>query len=54
MRASPEVFTLYGADVTLVGEFPRGVQVGCEENLERLIGQTVELLAEGGNPRAPG
>ena len=49
----PEVFRLYGDGVTLVGEFPRGVHVGYEENLERLIGQTVALHAEGGNPQAP-
>jgi hypothetical protein len=50
---APEVFKLYGDGVTLVGEFPPGVHVGYEENLERLIGQTVELLAEGGDPQAP-
>jgi hypothetical protein len=52
-ESEPEVFTLRGDDVTLVGEFPRGVHVGYEENLERLIGQTVTLLTKGGNPREP-
>jgi len=52
-ESQPEVFTLYGDDVMLVGEFPRGVRVGYEENLERLIGQTVKLLGEERDPRAP-
>ena len=52
-ESQPEVFTLYGDDVMLVGEFPRGVHVGYEENLERLIGQTVKLLGEERDPRAP-
>ena len=49
----PEVFTLYGDDVRLVGEFPRGVHVGYEEDLERLIGQTVKLFGEERDSRAP-
>lgn len=52
-ESEPEVFKLYGDDVTLVGEFPRGVHVGYEENLERLIGETLELVTEGGDPREP-
>ena len=52
-ESEPETFKLYGDDVTLVGEFPRGVHVGYEENLERLIGKAVELVTEGGNPRTP-
>ena len=49
----PEVFTLFGDGVMLVGEFPRGVHVGYEENLDRLIGQTVKLQGDEGDPRAP-
>lgn len=51
--SDPEIFKLYGDQVTLVGEFPASLHVGYEEELSRLVGQTIELDAEGGDPREP-
>ena len=52
-ESEPEVFKLYGDGVTLVGEFPSGLHVGYEEMLDRLIGRSVSLVIEGGDPREP-
>ena len=48
-----EVFKLYGDDVTLVGEFPLSLHVGYEEDFSRLVGKTIALDAEGGDPSDP-
>ena len=51
--SDPEVFKLYGDEVTLVGDFPTSLHVGYEEDFSRLIGKTIELDAEGGDPSEP-
>lgn len=48
-----EIFELYGADVILVGTFPRDVHVGYEEDLSKLVGRTIALQPSGGDPREP-
>jgi hypothetical protein len=52
-ESEPEIFKLYGDEVTLVGEFPEDLHVGYGEALDRLIGRRIELSAEGGDPREP-
>jgi hypothetical protein len=51
--SDPEIFKLYGDEVTLVGEFPLSLHVGYEEDFERLLGTTITLDAEGGDPADP-
>jgi hypothetical protein len=49
----PEIFKLYGDEVTLVGEFPLSLHVGYEEDFDQLLGKTITLDAEGGDPAEP-
>jgi hypothetical protein len=47
----PEIYEIAGPGVMLVGEFPRDVRVGYDEEFEKLIGKPVTILASGGDPR---
>ena len=51
--SDPEVFKLYGDEVTLVGAFPTSLHVGYEDEMSRLIGKSIQLDAEGGDPSEP-
>jgi len=49
----PEVYEIWGDDAVLVGEFPMDVHVGYEEDLERLVGQSIPIHSGGGYPGEP-
>lgn len=49
----PEIYEMVGEQMTLVGQFPRGIAVGYDEAFERLIGQAVPVFPSGGDPREP-
>jgi hypothetical protein len=49
----PEIFEFHGDGVTLVGKFPSNVRVDYSEDLENLIGQPIQIEAQGGDPGEP-
>lgn len=46
----PETFEIRGEGVTLVGTLPVPAQVGYGEELQNLVGRTVPIASQGGNP----
>lgn len=48
-----EIYEMVGDQMTLVGEFPAGLEVGYGEEFGKLIGRTVTISPSGGDPREP-
>jgi hypothetical protein len=49
----PEIYEMHGPGVMLVGEFPRDARVDYEEKFENLLGKTIQILPNGGDPGEP-
>lgn len=49
----PELYEIVGPGVALVGEFPRDVHIGYDEDWSRVFGKTVSVQTRGGDPREP-
>jgi len=45
----PETYEIHGTGVVLVGEFPKGVNVGYGEDWNVLVGKAVPILPTGGS-----
>lgn len=50
---APDIFEIVGPNAALVGSFPLDRRVGYEENWQGLIGVSVDIVSEGGDPREP-
>lgn len=50
----PERFNIEGEGVALGGSFPEGLHVGYEENWNAIIGKTLIMTGENGDPYEPG
>lgn len=52
--ARPEAFEIHGDGVSIVGRMPTDLRIDYDENWQVLVGRSVPLSAEGGNPRFTG
>jgi hypothetical protein len=52
-KQHPEIFEIVGPGVALVGEIPKDVHVGYEEEWKRLFGKAIPIAPRGGDPREP-
>lgn len=53
-ETAPEVFDIRGPGVRLVGMIPAEMQVGYGEAFDRLVGRSLAIDANGGDPSEPG
>ncbi len=51
---APERFNITGEGVALGGSFPAGLRVGYQENWNALLGKTLVVTAESGDPNEQG
>jgi hypothetical protein len=49
----PEIWEMAGEGVVLVGQLPKDARVDYEEAFEKLVGRTIVVEAQGGDPRQP-
>jgi hypothetical protein len=50
---NPEGFEILGEDAVLVGDLPMDIHVGVDAEYKKLVGKTIGIKRQGGNPAEP-